>query len=123
MALSEADLQQDEDLLDTWFCSWLWPMHVLEEFQQPANAQFLYFYPTNALVTAPETIFFWVTRMITAGDYFHKRNVHFTCIGIPGVVLFAFFVTPDGVFQIFFLFIFFKGTFAKQHESHQGDST
>ncbi len=79
-----ADLKQDEDILDTWFSSWLWPITVFDGLEDKNNAAINYYYPTNDLVTAPEIIFFWVARMIMAG-YFYKnqptfRNVYFTGI-------------------------------------------
>jgi valyl-tRNA synthetase len=74
------DLRQEEDTLDTWFSSWLWPISVFDGFDNPQNPDFLYFYPTNDLVTAPEILFFWVARMIMAGyEYTGKppfRNVY-----------------------------------------------
>jgi valyl-tRNA synthetase len=82
--LTEEDLRQDEDVLDTWFSSWLWPLSVFDGIQHPNNPDFRYFYPTNDLVTAPEIIFFWVARMIMAGYAFQDtppfRNVYFTGI-------------------------------------------
>jgi len=82
--LTEADLCQDKDVLDTWFSSWLWPLSVFDGIRHPDNPDFCYFYPTNDLVTAPEIIFFWVARMIMAGYHFQKtppfRNVYFTGI-------------------------------------------
>lgn len=82
--LTEADLRQDEDVLDTWFSSWLWPINVFDGLQDPDNAAIRYFYPTNDLVTAPEIIFFWVARMIMAGYALKKappfKNVYFTGI-------------------------------------------
>jgi valyl-tRNA synthetase len=83
-ALTEADLHQDKDVLDTWFSSWLWPLSVFDGIQHPNNQDFRYFYPTNDLVTAPEIIFFWVARMIMAGYAFQStppfKNVYFTGI-------------------------------------------
>ncbi|MHA7877487.1 MAG: valine--tRNA ligase [Bacteroidota bacterium] len=83
-ALTEADLSQDKDVLDTWFSSWLWPLSVFDGVQNPDNPDFKYFYPTHDLVTAPEIIFFWVARMIMAGyalqDKPPFRNVYFTGI-------------------------------------------
>ncbi len=77
-------LTQDEDVLDTWFSSWLWPMEVFKGMSQPGNADINYYYPTQTLVTAPEIIFFWVARMIMSGfEYKHKKpfsNVYFTGI-------------------------------------------
>lgn len=78
------DLSQDEDVLDTWFSSWIWPIEVFDGLQKPENEDFKYFYPTNDLVTAPEIIFFWVARMIMAGYAFTEKapfkNVYFTGI-------------------------------------------
>ncbi len=82
--LSVADLKQDEDALDTWFSSWLWPMAVFNGVTQPDNEEFNYYYPTNDLVTGPDILFFWVARMIMAGyEYTGKKpftNVYFTGI-------------------------------------------
>jgi valyl-tRNA synthetase len=80
----ETQLTQDEDVLDTWFSSWLWPISVFDGLKDPNNPDVNYFYPTNDLVTAPEIIFFWVARMIIAGyEYRGKepfKNVYFTGI-------------------------------------------
>ncbi len=77
-------LQQDEDALDTWFSSWLWPMSVFDGIRNPENPDFKYYYPTNDLVTAPEILFFWVARMIMAGYEFTGEkpfeNVYLTGI-------------------------------------------
>ncbi len=82
--LELADLRQDEDVLDTWFSSWLWPISVFDGFKDPDNADVNYFYPTNDLVTAPDILFFWVARMIMAGLEFRKeipfKNVYLTGI-------------------------------------------
>ncbi|MCQ2114966.1 MAG: valine--tRNA ligase [Bacteroidales bacterium] len=88
-ALTAADLRQDEDVLDTWFSSWLWPMSVFDP-EMPGNpghepnADLKYYYPTNDLVTGPDIIFFWVARMIMAGNEFMNdvsfHNVYFTGI-------------------------------------------
>ncbi|MDR1679041.1 MAG: valine--tRNA ligase [Prevotellaceae bacterium] len=82
--LSIDDLRQEEDVLDTWFSSWLWPISVFDGINNPDNEDINYYYPTNDLVTAPEIIFFWVARMIMAGyEYRGKecfRNVYFTGI-------------------------------------------
>ncbi len=88
-SLSAADLRQDEDVLDTWFSSWLWPISVFDP-ELPGhpdhrpNRDLSYYYPTSDLVTGPDIIFFWVARMIMAGDEFMKdipfRNVYFTGI-------------------------------------------
>lgn len=72
-ALTEADLTQDPDVLDTWFSSWLWPMSVFDGVLDPKNKEIQYYYPTNDLVTAPEILFFWVARMIIAG-YEYQGN-------------------------------------------------
>ena len=77
-------LSQDEDCLDTWFSSWLWPFEVFKGYSNPGNEEIKYYYPTNTLVTAPEIIFFWVARMIMAGEEFMGdkpfRDVYFTGI-------------------------------------------
>ncbi len=77
-------LKQDEDCLDTWFSSWLWPFEVFKGYSQPGNQEIVYYYPTNTLVTAPEIIFFWVARMVMAGMEYKKeipfREVYFTGI-------------------------------------------
>ena len=76
------DLRQDEDVLDTWFSSWLWPIELFDGIRKPGNPEISYYYPTADLVTAPDIIFFWVARMIMAGlDYckqVHFRHVYFT---------------------------------------------
>ncbi|MDA3865441.1 MAG: valine--tRNA ligase [Salinivirgaceae bacterium] len=78
------DLRQDEDVLDTWFSSWLWPISVFKGLTKPGNDEINYYYPTNDLVTAPEIMFFWVARMIIAGyEYLGEKpfkNVYFTGI-------------------------------------------
>lgn len=83
-ALTVADLRQDEDVLDTWFSAWLWPISALDGWEDPDNAAIQYFYPTEVLVTAPEIIFFWVARMVMAGYAFRGqppfRHVYFTGI-------------------------------------------
>ncbi len=83
-ALTEADLRQDEDALDTWFSSWLWPISLFDGINDPDNEELRYYYPTSDLVTAPDIIFFWVARMIMAGEeYMSKipfKNVYFTGI-------------------------------------------
>ncbi|MBQ6869810.1 MAG: valine--tRNA ligase, partial [Alistipes sp.] len=84
MSLTLADLRQDEDVLDTWFSSWLWPISVFDGIRNPDNEQIKYYYPTNDLVTGPDIIFFWVARMIMAGYEYRGqmpfRNVYFTGI-------------------------------------------
>ena len=78
------ELRQDEDVLDTWFSSWLWPISVFNGLTQPENEEIKYYYPTNDLVTAPEIMFFWVARMIIAGyeymDEIPFKNVYYTGI-------------------------------------------
>ena len=78
------DLRQDDDALDTWFSSWLWPLSLFNGILDPDNAEFKYYYPTNDLITAPDIIFFWVARMIMAGEEYQGevpfRNVYFTGI-------------------------------------------
>ncbi len=75
--LALSDLRQDEDVLDTWFSSWLWPISVFDGIRNPENADFKYYYPTSDLVTAPEILFFWVARMIMAGfEYTGKKPFH-----------------------------------------------
>ncbi len=69
-ALEMADLRQDNDTLDTWFSSWLWPISVFDGINNPENKEFNYYYPTNDLVTGPDILFFWVARMIIAGYEF-----------------------------------------------------
>lgn len=79
-----ADLRQDEDVLDTWFSSWLWPISVFNGLTRPGNEEIKYYYPTNDLVTAPEIMFFWVARMIIAGNEYLGdipfKNVYYTGI-------------------------------------------
>ncbi len=81
-SLTSADLKQDEDALDTWFSSWLWPISVFDGIREPENEEINYYYPTSDLVTAPDIIFFWVARMIIAGYEYRNelpyRNVYFT---------------------------------------------
>ena len=78
------DLTQDKDVLDTWFSSWLWPISVFDGINNPENEEVNYYYPTNDLVTGPDIIFFWVSRMIMAGYEFRNdkpfKNVYFTGI-------------------------------------------
>ena len=80
----ENELNQDEDVLDTWFSSWLWPISVFNGLTQPENEEIKYYYPTNDLVTAPEIMFFWVARMVIAGyEYLGDlpfKNVYYTGI-------------------------------------------
>lgn len=82
--LTLADIKQDDDCLDTWFSSWLWPFEVFKGLSNPGNEEIKYYYPTQTLVTAPEIIFFWVARMIMAGhEYMDQKpfeHVYFTGI-------------------------------------------
>jgi len=82
---TQNDLKQDEDVVDTWFSSWLWPISVFDGFKDPENPDFKYFYPTNDLVTAPEILFFWVARMIMAGLEF-KGKIPFKNVYLTGIV-------------------------------------
>jgi valyl-tRNA synthetase len=83
--LTTQDLTQDEDVLDTWFSSWLWPISVFDGFKDPNNADINYYYPTNDLVTAPEILFFWVARMIMAGHEF-RGEIPFKNVYLTGIV-------------------------------------
>ena len=82
--VTDADLRQDEDALDTWFSSWLWPISLFDGINNPGNEELSYYYPTSDLVTGPDIIFFWVARMIMAGyEYVGKmpfKHVYFTGI-------------------------------------------
>ena len=82
--ITDADLRQDEDALDTWFSSWLWPISLFDGINNPNNEEIKYYYPTSDLVTGPDIIFFWVARMIMAGyEYVGDmpfKNVYFTGI-------------------------------------------
>ena len=82
--LQMSDLHQDEDALDTWFSSWLWPISLFDGINNPGNEEIKYYYPTSDLVTGPDIIFFWVARMIMAGEEYMNdvpfRNVYFTGI-------------------------------------------
>ncbi|WP_314313306.1 valine--tRNA ligase [Hoylesella marshii] len=84
-ALTAADLQQDEDCLDTWFSSWLWPISVFDGINHPDNEDIKYYYPTSDLVTGPDIIFFWVARMIMAG-YENKSKMPFKNVYFTGIV-------------------------------------
>ena len=79
------DLRQDEDALDTWFSSWLWPMSVFDGIRNPENKEIKYYYPTNDLVTGPDILFFWVARMIIAG-YEYKNEKPFQNVYLTGLV-------------------------------------
>jgi len=84
-SIADADLKQDEDCLDTWFSSWLWPFEVFKGYSNPNNKEVNYYYPTNTLVTAPEIIFFWVARMIMAG-FEYKGDKPFNEVYFTGIV-------------------------------------
>jgi len=84
-SLSEADLKQDEDVLDTWFSSWLWPITSFDGINEPDNDDLKYYYPTNDLITAPEILFFWVARMIIAG-YEYQGKKPFSNVYLTGLV-------------------------------------
>ncbi|MEA4968485.1 MAG: valine--tRNA ligase [Bacteroidaceae bacterium] len=79
------DLKQDEDVLDTWFSSWLWPISVFDGIRYPENNDIKYYYPTNDLITAPEILFFWVARMIIAGLEY-KEEIPFKNVYLTGIV-------------------------------------
>ena len=83
--VTAAELKQDEDVLDTWFSSWLWPISVFDGLTKPGNADIKYYYPTNDLVTAPEIMFFWVARMIIAG-YEYMGDLPFKNVYYTGIV-------------------------------------
>jgi valyl-tRNA synthetase len=84
-ALTEEDITQDPDVLDTWFSSWLWPISVFNGIKEPDNEEVNYYYPTNDLVTAPEILFFWVARMIIAG-YEYRGKYPFKNVYLTGIV-------------------------------------
>ena len=79
------DLHQDEDVLDTWFSSWLWPIALFDGIRHPDNEEYQYYYPTNDLVTAPDILFFWVARMIIAG-YEYPGKKPFNNVYLTGMV-------------------------------------
>jgi valyl-tRNA synthetase len=83
--ISASELKQDEDVLDTWFSSWLWPISVFNGLTRPGNEEIKYYYPTNDLVTAPEIMFFWVARMIIAG-YEYLGDIPFKNVYYTGIV-------------------------------------
>lgn len=83
--LTLADIRQDEDVLDTWFSSWLWPISVFDGIRQPGNPEMKYYYPTNDLVTAPDILFFWVARMIIAG-YAFAGDKPFSNVYLTGLI-------------------------------------
>ncbi len=84
-SLNLSDLHQDEDVLDTWFSSWLWPITSFDGINEPDNKDYNYYYPTNDLITAPEILFFWVARMIIAG-YEYKGEKPFSNVYLTGLV-------------------------------------
>ncbi|MEZ5084640.1 MAG: valine--tRNA ligase, partial [Bacteroidales bacterium] len=83
--LKMEDIQQDDDVLDTWFSSWLWPISVFDGIRNPDNEDIKYYYPTNDLVTAPEILFFWVARMIMAGLEY-RNDIPFKNVYLTGIV-------------------------------------
>ncbi len=83
--LADTDLRQDEDVLDTWFSSWLWPIVSFDGINEPDNKDIKYYYPTNDLITAPEILFFWVARMIIAG-YEYRGEEPFKNVYLTGLV-------------------------------------
>jgi len=84
--IKKADLRQDEDVMDTWFSSWIWPIAVFDGFNdEKDNTELSYYYPTNDLVTAPEIMFFWVARMIVSG-YEYKKELPFKNVYFTGIV-------------------------------------
>jgi valyl-tRNA synthetase len=84
-SLEPSDLRQDEDVLDTWFSSWLWPITSFDGINNPENRDLKYYYPTNDLITAPEILFFWVARMIIAG-YEYQGKKPFSNVYLTGLV-------------------------------------
>ncbi len=85
VTLTNSDLRQETDALDTWFSSWLWPMSVFDGIRNPENEDIKYYYPTNDLVTGPDILFFWVARMIVAG-YEYKNEKPFENVYLTGLV-------------------------------------
>ncbi|MDD2196429.1 MAG: valine--tRNA ligase [Bacteroidales bacterium] len=83
--LTLSDIRQDDDVLDTWFSSWLWPISVFDGIRNPNNEEINYYYPTDILVTAPEILFFWVARMIVAG-YEYRGDKPFKTVYLHGIV-------------------------------------
>ena len=83
--ITAKDIRQDEDVLDTWFSSWLWPISVFDGFKDPNNKDINYYYPTNDLVSAPEILFFWIARMIMAG-YEYRGKKPFNNVYLTGIV-------------------------------------
>ncbi|MCA0151776.1 valine--tRNA ligase [Winogradskyella vincentii] len=85
ISIKKEDIRQDNDALDTWFSSWLWPMSVFDGIRNPDNEEIKYYYPTNDLVTGPDILFFWVARMIVAG-YEFKGERPFENVYLTGLV-------------------------------------
>ena len=85
LSLQITDLKQDEDVMDTWFSSWLWPISVFDGIRNPNNEDINYYYPTAVLITAPEIIFFWVARMVMAGIEW-RQNIPFKDVYFTGIV-------------------------------------
>ncbi len=83
--VSVSEITQDEDVLDTWFSSWLWPISVFDGIRKPDNPDIKYYYPTNDLITAPDILFFWVARMIMAGLEY-KKTIPFKNVYLTGMV-------------------------------------
>ncbi|MCU0428621.1 MAG: valine--tRNA ligase [Cytophagaceae bacterium] len=83
--LQRSELRRDEDVLDTWYSSWLWPITVFDGLTKPDNPDIKYYYPTDVLVTAPEILFFWVARMIMAG-YEYQKKLPFKDVYLHGIV-------------------------------------
>ena len=83
--LTLSDLVQDEDVLDTWFSSWIWPLSVFDGIRNPNNKEISYYYPTNDLITGPDILFFWVARMIMSG-YEYKKELPFKNVYLTGLV-------------------------------------
>jgi valyl-tRNA synthetase len=83
--LKKSDLHQDEDVLDTWFSSWLWPISVFDGIRNPENKEIQYYYPTNDLITGPDILFFWVARMIISG-YEYRDTPPFKDVYLTGLV-------------------------------------
>jgi valyl-tRNA synthetase len=79
------DLRQDEDVLDTWFSSWLWPLSVFDGIRNPENEEIKYYYPTNDLVSGPDILFFWIARMVIAG-YEYRGEMPFSNVYLTGIV-------------------------------------
>ena len=85
LKITDADLRQEEDALDTWFSSWLWPISLFDGINNPGNEELKYYYPTNVLVTGPDIIFFWVSRMIMSG-YEYVGDMPFRSVYFTGIV-------------------------------------